>query len=204
MKKFITLLLLSAIATCGLFAQKTPTVGAINMERLLQEYVDYQTAFQRVKGAEESAKEYLEDKKKELGLDTVEEDLKALQLEAQNPAASDEARQTAKTKAEQLFKDNQAKIQSIQAMTRQIQQTNSQSSQRELTPYQLKARAAIIQVAKDKSIDLVVQIVPRNVNIKAEDGTETEYSFFDSPVVLYASEQLEITDAVLAVLNSGQ
>ena len=83
----------------------------------------------------------------------------------------------------------------------QLQQQNQQNRNRILNPYQLKMREAIIEVAKDKGFDLVVPIAPQKVTVPVDEETTEEYNVFMGNI-LYASDNIEITDSVIAVLNA--
>jgi hypothetical protein len=62
-------------------------------------------------------------------------------------------------------------------------------------------REAIIEVAKDKGFDLIVPIAPQKINVPAGDDKVDEYNVFMGNI-LYASDSIEITDSVIAVLNA--
>jgi len=51
MKKTITLFLASLFCAAALFAQKTPVVATVNVQRILNDYTAFQTAVEKVKGS---------------------------------------------------------------------------------------------------------------------------------------------------------
>ena len=201
MKKTIVLALVTLMAAGFSFAQEASRVGTVNMERLMNDYVDYQSAVKRVEGAAQTAQEEVDAFKAKLGLDEVEAKVQELQQTAQNPATADIARQNAESEAQKLINENQAKIQQLNAYGTQLQQQNQQNRNRILNPYQLKMREAIIEVAKDKGFDLVVPIAPQKVTVPVDEETTEEYNVFMGNI-LYASDNIEITDSVIAVLNA--
>jgi Skp family chaperone for outer membrane proteins len=201
MKKIIAFALVAIIAASTNFAQEASRVGTVNMERLMKDYVDYQSALKRVEGAAQSAQEEVDAFKAKLGLDAVETKVQELQQTAQNPATADMARQAAETEAQQLIADNQAKIQQLNAFGTQLQQKNQQNRNVILNPFQLKMREAIIEVAKDKNFDLVVPINPQKISVPLGDDETQEYNVFMGNV-LFADDSIEITDSVIAVLNA--
>lgn len=201
MKKTIVLALVTLMAAGFSFAQEASRVGTVNMERLMNDYVDYQSAVKRVEGAAQTAQEEVDAFKAKLGLDEVEAKVQELQQTAQNPATADIARQNAESEAQKLIEENQAKIQQLNAYGTQLQQQNQQNRNRILNPYQLKMREAIIEVAKDKGFDLVVPIAPQKVTVPVDEETTEEYNVFMGNI-LYASDNIEITDSVIAVLNA--
>ncbi len=201
MKKTIVLALVTLMAAGFSFAQEASRVGTVNMERLMNDYVDYQSAVKRVEGAAQTAQEEVDAFKAKLGLDEVEAKVQELQQTAQNPATADIARQNAESEAQKLINENQAKIQQLNAYGTQLQQQNQQNRNRILNPYQLKMREAIIEVAKDKGFDLVVPIAPQKITVPVDEETTEEYNVFMGNI-LYASDNIEITDSVIAVLNA--
>lgn len=200
MKKTLLLVLATLMVAGSNFAQEASRVGTVNMERLMNDYVEYQSAVKRVEGAAQTAQEEVDAFKAKLGLDEVETKVQELQQTAQNPATADIARQNAESEAQKLINENQAKIQQLNAYGTQLQQQNQQNRNRILNPYQLKIRAAIIEVAKDKGFDLVVPIVPQTISVPVGEESE-EYNVFMGNT-LYASDSIEITDSVIAVLNA--
>lgn len=201
MKKTIVLALVTLMAAGFSFAQEASRVGTVNMERLMNDYVDYQSAVKRVEGAAQTAQEEVDAFKVKLGLDAVEAKVQELQQTAQNPATADIARQNAESEAQTLINENQAKIQQLNAFGTQLQQQNQQNRDRILNPFRLKMREAIIEVAKDKGFDLVVPIAPQKVSVRVDEETTEEYNVFMGNI-LYASDNIEITDSVIAVLNA--
>lgn len=201
MKKIISITLASLLIAGSIFAQKASSIGTVNMERLMEDYVSYQVALKKVEGAAKTAQEEIDAFKAKLGLDEVEVKVQELQETAQNPATADMARQNAQAEAQKLIADNQASIQQLNAYGAQLQQQNDQNRNNILNPFQLKIREAIIDVAKDKGYDLIVPIAPRKVTVPSDAGKEVEYSIFMGDI-LYAGDSLEITDSVIALLNA--
>ncbi len=199
-KSFIHLLL--SIASMSLCISLGATeIGSVNMDRVAADYVAYQDALKKVEGAATTAQEEIDAFKAKLGLDSVEDKVQELQQTAQNPATSDIARQAAEDEARKLLSDNQAKIAQLNAFGNQMQEQNQQNRNKILNPFQLKIREAIIEVAKDKDYDLIVPIIPQKISIPLDDGKTEDYSVFTGNT-LYASDSIEITDSVIAVLNA--
>jgi outer membrane protein len=178
MKKLTTVFLASIFITAGLFAQKTPVVATVDVQRVLNDYTEFQSAVEKVKGSVAPAEEEIK---------KMQEDLQAIMTEgreaeamAKNPAASEEAKAEAQAKVAGL----QAQLQETQVKMQQFQQQAQalaqQGQQQELAPLQEKALAAVKTVAGDKGVDLV----------------------FAKNAVIFADDSLEITDAVIAVLNA--
>ncbi|MGB0263826.1 MAG: OmpH family outer membrane protein [Opitutales bacterium] len=201
MKKLSSLILIATLSVGSLFAQKAAVVGTVNMERVLADYAAYQSALERIAGAEQTAQEEIDSFKQKLGLDVVESQIQELQQKSLNPAIADAERQAAAEEAKDLIAANEAKIRQLNDFGQQLQDKTQQARQSALNPYEYKARDAVNSVAKDKNIDLVFPIIPRDVKVQEDDGSETEYSFYAGQV-MFASDALEITDAVIAILNA--
>ena len=180
MKKLTTVFLASVFITVGLFAQKSPVVATVDVQRVLNDYAAFQTAVEKVKGSVAPAEEEI--KKMQEGLQAIVAEGREAEAMAKNPAASEEAKAEAQAKVAGL----QAQLQETQAKMQQFQQQAQalakQGQQQELAPLQEKALEAVKTVAADKGIDLVL---PKNT-------------------VIFADDSLEISDAVIAVLNAGE
>ena len=60
MKKTIVLALVTLMAAAFSYAQEASRVGTVNMERLMNDYVGYQSALKRVEGAAQTARQHEE------------------------------------------------------------------------------------------------------------------------------------------------
>lgn len=178
MKKTTTILLASLFLAVGLFAQKTPLVATVDVQRVLNDYSEFQAAVAKVRASVEPVEQEMQ--KMQQSLQAIVAEGRAAETTAKNPAASDEARQEAQAKVAELG----AKLQSEQGMLRQFQQQAQQLAQQgqkeQLEPLQQKALEVVKTVATDKGLDLVI---PTNS-------------------VIYSAPTLEITDSVIAVLNA--
>jgi outer membrane protein len=178
MKKTITLILVSLFCAAALFAQKTPVVATVNVQRILNDYTEFQAAVEKVKGSVAPVEEEM--KKMQSNLEAIVTKGREAEAKAKNPALGDEAKAEAKAEIAGLQAQLQAAQVELQQFRQQAQQLAQQGQQEELAPLQQKAVEAVKEVAKDKGIDLVVPINS----------------------VVYSSDELEISDAVIAVLNA--
>ena len=180
MKKITLLFLASIFGVAGLFAQKAPVVATVNLQRILQDYSAFQAAVAKVKSSVAPVEEEIK---------KMQEDIQAIVLvgreaeaKSQNPALGEDARAEAQAEVAKL----QAKLSATQAelsqFRQQAQQLAQQGQQEQLAPLQQKALDAVKQVAQDKGIDLVMPI----------------------NTVVYASDALEISEAVIGVLNAAE
>ena len=180
MKKITTLFLASAFCAVGLFAQKTPVVGTVNVQRILNDYTAFQVAVEKVKGSVAPVEEEM--KKMQANIESIATTGREAEAKVKNPALGDEAKAEAQAEIAGLQAQLQAAQGEFQQFRQQAQQLAQQGQQEELAPLQQKAVEAVKQVAMDKGIDLVVPI----------------------NTVVFASEDLEISDAVIAVLNASE
>lgn len=180
MKKITTLLLASLFCAVGLFAQKTPVVATVNVQRILNDYSAFQAAVEKVKGSVAPVEEEM--KKMQANLEAIITKGREAEAKVKNPALGDEAKAEAQAEIAGLQAQLQAAQAELQQFRQQAQQLAQQGQQEELAPLQQKAVDAVKQVAMDKGIDLVVPI----------------------NTVVFASDDLEISDAVIAVLNAAE
>ena len=180
MKKFTTLIFASLLLVTGLFAQKATVVGVVDVQRVLSDFTEFQSAVEKVRGSVAPVEEEMQ--RMQTSIQAIVTEGREIENKANNPAASEEARAEAAAALPEL----QARLQEAQAnlnQFRQQAQTLAQQGQQEdLAPLQAKAVEAVKTVAEDKGIDVVLA---RNN-------------------LIYSSEALDISDAVIAVLNSGE
>ena len=180
MKKFTSLIFASLMLVTGLFAQKATVVAVVDVSLVLADFTEFQSALEKVRGSVAPVEEEMQ--RMQTSIQAIVTEGREIENKANNPAASEEARAEAAAALPEL----QARLQEAQAnlnQFRQQAQTLAQQGQQEdLAPLQAKAVEAVKTVAEDKGIDLVV---PKNN-------------------LIYSSDALEISDAVIAVLNSGE
>jgi len=197
MKIKILATLLALFALSGASAQeKDPKVAAVNMERLLAGYTAYQSALEKYEGSISPAEEELASLQKKL--EEMQSTGQELEVKKDNPALSAKAREEAQSEFNALAEEFRKTGAQFQAFQGQIQQLRNKSRQEYLLPLELRARETVVVVAKDKGVDLVLEIAP--VDVKQDE--ETSYSVYRG-TVLYASESMDLTDSVIAVLNSN-
>ena len=180
MKKITILFLTSIFCADGLFAQKTPVVATVNVQRILNDYTAFQAAVEKVKGSVGPVEEEM--KKMQASIESIVITGREAEARVKNPALGDEAKAEAKAEIAGLQAQLQAAQVELQEFRQQAQQLAQQGQKEELAPLQQKAVEAVKQVAMDKGIDLVVPI----------------------NTVVFAAEDLEISDAVIAVLNASE
>lgn len=105
-----------------------------------------------------------------------------LEAEIENPSIDPERKVEAEAEIEELKTQLQTAQLEIQQFRQQAQQLAQQGQQEDLAPLQEKAIEAVKQVATDKGIDLVLPV----------------------NTVVFSSDDLEITDSVVAILNMSE
>ncbi|HKK19583.1 MAG TPA: OmpH family outer membrane protein [Opitutales bacterium] len=178
MKKLLTIITASVILSAGLVAQKTPVVGTVDVQRVLNDYAAFQTAVEKIRGSVAPVEEEI--KKMQENIQQIITEGREAETMAKNPAASESAVAEAQAKVAELQQQLQQEQVKLNQFRQQAQQLAQKGQQEDLAPLQEKAVEAVSVVAKDKGIDLVV----------AKNN------------VIFADDSLEITDAVIAILNA--
>lgn len=178
MKKLITIITASVVLTAGLFAQKAPIVGTVDVQRVLNDYSAFQSAVEKIRGSVAPVEEEI--KKMQEKIQQIITEGREAETMAKNPAASESAVAEAQAKVAELQQQLQQEQVKLNQFRQQAQQLAQKGQKEDLAPLQEKAVEAVSVVAKDKGIDLVV----------AKNN------------VIFADDSLEITDAVIAVLNA--
>ena len=180
MKNIHTLLFAIIISTTGLSAQKSAVVGVVDVQRVLNDYSEFQTAVEKVRGSVAPVEEEIQ--KMQENIQAIVADGQAAETKASNPAASEDARAEATVQVNELRQKLQLAQAEINQFRQQAQQLAQQGQQEKLAPLQEKAVEAVKSVALDKGIDLVI---PKNQ-------------------VVYSSDTLDISEAVISLLNAGE
>lgn len=178
MKKLITILALTAFAFAGLSAQKTPIVATVDLQRVLNDYTAFQSAVEKVRSSVAPAEEEI--RKMQGNIQSIVQQGREASLKLENPASSEDAKAEAQAEMISLQRQLAEEQGMLQQFQQQARARAQQGQQEELAPLQEKAFDAVKVVAENKAIDLVL---PKNN-------------------VIFASDELEITDAVIALLNS--
>lgn len=178
MKKLLTIISASMLGAICLFAQKAPIIGTVDVQRVLNDYTAFQTAVEKIRGSVAPVEEEI--KKMQENIQQIITEGREVETMEKNPAASDSARAEATSRKTQLQEQLQQEQMKMNQFRQQAQQLAQKGQQDELAPLQEKAVEAVATVAKDKGIDLVLA----------------------KNAVIFADDSLEITDAVIAVLNA--
>ena len=94
MKKITILFLASVFCAVGLFAQKTPVVATVNVQRILNDYTAFQAAVEKVKSSVGPVEEEM--KKMQANIESIVTTGREAEARVKNPALGDEAKAEAK------------------------------------------------------------------------------------------------------------
>ena len=180
MKNSFILLFAFLVISTSLLAQKSASVGVVDVQRVLNDYSAFQVAVEKVRGSVAPVEEEMQ--KMQENIQTIVAEGQAAETKSNNPAASEEARAEAAVELNDLRQKLQLAQSEINQFRQQAQQLAQQGQQEKLAPLQEKAVEAVKSVALEKGIDLVV---PKNQ-------------------VIYSSEALDISEAVIDLLNDGE
>ena len=109
MKKFTILIFASLLLVTGLFAQKAPIVGVVDVQRVLADFTEFQSAVEKVRGSVAPVEEEMQ--RMQTSIQAIVTEGREIETKASNPAASEEARAEAAAALPEL----QAKLQEAQA-----------------------------------------------------------------------------------------
>jgi outer membrane protein len=186
MKRFLSTILVLALAfPIAAFAQGTPKIGTVDMQRAFKEYNKTKDAEAKINDAKNAAKkeydERAESYKKAL------DEINSLNKQLDAPALTAEAKT-------QKAKERDDKIANIKKMEREINDF-SQTRERQLQEQLMRMREGIVK----EITDVVVEKVKTNNMDFVFDRSGV--SLNGVPIVMYAPANVDFTNDIIAVLN---
>jgi outer membrane protein len=186
MKRFLSTILVLALAfPIAAFAQGTPKIGTVDMQRAFKEYNKTKDAEAKINDAKNAAKkeydERAESYKKAL------DEINSLNKQLDAPALTAEAKT-------QKAKERDDKIANIKKMEREINDF-SQTRERQLQEQLMRMREGIVK----EITDVVVEKVKTNNMDYVFD--KSGVSLNGVPIVMYAPANVDFTNDIIAVLN---
>jgi len=181
-KKHIILLAALVAGTLSLGAQDAPKVGLVDLDLVLQQYEKFNEAKAELQQQQQRADEELRPMVD--SINALREELGAVNDRINNPTSSEESQMEARNEARQLQAQLEQQAIEFQRLRGEAQRTIAQREQNMLSMVLDDVRGAAAEVADEKGIDLVLS----NQN----------------QIVLFFSGALEITDEVLAQLESSE
>ncbi|MGB0743855.1 MAG: OmpH family outer membrane protein, partial [Opitutales bacterium] len=124
MKKLVSIIIASVALSAVLVAQKTPVVGTVDVQRVLNDYTEFQTAVEKIRGS--VAPVELEIQKMQENIQQIITEGREADTMAKNPAASESAIAEARSKVTEL----QQKLQMENAKLQQFRQQAQQLAQK--------------------------------------------------------------------------
>src|SRR5246500_3290087 len=186
MKKSLSILsALTLAAPIAAFAQGTGKIGTVDMQRAFKEYNKTKDAEVKINDAKNAAKKEYDDRadsyKKAL------DEINNLNKQLESPALSAD-------KKSQTAKERDDKIANIKNMEREISDFR-QTRERQLQEQLMRVREGIVkeithvvmEKVKSKNLDLVFDKSGMSIN--------------GVPIIMYAPENVDFTNDVIAVLN---
>ena len=186
MKKLLTILLGSMLALpIATFAQGTVKIGTVDMNRAFKEYNKTKDAEAKINEAKNAAKKEYDDRadayKKAL------DEINNLNKQLDSSALSSEAKA-------KLAKDRDDKISNIKNMEREINEFR-QTRERQLQEQALRMREGIVKE--------ITEVLMEKVKTNGYDFVfdKSGMSLNGVPLLMYAKENVDFTNDIVAVLN---
>jgi outer membrane protein len=186
MKKFLLLTLAAGLAfPAASFAQGTPKIGTVDMQRAFKEYNKTKDAESKVNDAKNAAKKEFDDRTD--GYKKALDEINKLNQQLDAPALSADAKA-------QKAKDRDEKIANIKTMEREINEFR-QTREQQLQQQAMRMREGIVK----EITDIVLERVKTNGMdlVFDKSGLSTNYV----PVVLYSKDSADFTTEIIAALN---
>src|ERR1051325_717187 len=186
MKKFLSMLFtLTLVLPVGAFAQGAMKIGTVDMQRAFKEYNKTKEAEVKINDAKNSAKKEYDDRaesyKKAL------DEINNLNKQLESPALSAD-------KKTQTAKERDDKIANIKNMEREISDFR-QTRERQLQEQLMRVREGIVK----EITDVVMEKVKANHFDLVLD--KSGMSINGVPFLLYAPDNVDFTNDIIAVLN---
>lgn len=187
MKKHLILTMLAAVLFSASASAQTK-IGTVDMKKVFESYYKTKEAEAKINEARNNAKKELEDRM-DVAKKTLDE-VKKLDEEISKPELSKEAK-------EQKAKLRSEKAAELQTMDREIREFQ-QSREKQLQEQSVRMRAGIV--------DDINKIVAERVKAENYDLVvdKSGPSLNGVPVVLFARDTFEFTDAVVTALNKNK
>ena len=186
MTRNILTLFAAALLLCGASAQAQPTIGTVDVNRVIKEYSKMRDAETKVKEATSAANREF-DERAETYKKAIEE-LNRLGTQLEAPGLSAEAK-SAKTS------ERDEKLADVQLLQQEITDFRSQREE-QLQQHALRLREGILQ---DITEAVTEHVRTKGVDVVLDKSATAESSSL--PVILFAGKTVDLTDAVLAALE---
>ena len=190
MKKTLPILLGAALALTGTtaFAQSMIKVGSVDMKKVFESYYKTKDAETRINEARNAAKKELDERME--GYQKGVQEVGKLNEEINSPALGKEAKD-AKSKV------RDEKIAELKGMEREIQEFRG-TREKQLQEQSARMRQGIVDDINKVVLD---RVKAENYDMVVD---KSGMSLNGVPVVMYAKDSYEFTDAVVTALNKNK
>ena len=188
MKKYLLLTLAAAVLGSASASAQNIKVGTVDMKKVFESYYKTKDAEAKINEARNGAKKELEDRM-DVAKKTLDE-VKKLDEEIAKPELSKEAK-------EQKSKVRTEKATELQNMDREIREFQ-QSREKQLQEQSVRMRAGIVEDINKVVAD---KVKADNFDVVLDKSGP---SLNGVPIVLYARDSYEFTDAVVTGLNKNK
>ena len=172
-----TLIILSCALLSGLFSVSAGSIATVDVQKVLSEYVEFNQAVEKVRAAVAPIEEEIAKMQEEVT--NIIAEAREADARSNNPALEESARDEARSKIIELQTKLQNKQTQLQQFTQQAQELAQNGQQKDLTPLQDRALEVVQEISKKEGIDIVLATAS----------------------VVFANEDLDISDKVIAELN---
>jgi outer membrane protein len=186
MKKLLLLALTAGLAFPTLsFAQGSPKIGTVDMQRAFKEYNKTKDAEGKVNDAKNAAKKEFDDRTD--GYKKALDDINKLNQQLDSPALSADKKAT-------MAKERDEKIANIKTMEREINEFR-QTREQQLQQQAMRMREGIVK----EITDVVLERVKTNGMDLVFDKSGLSQNFV--PVLLYSKDNVDFTTEIITALN---
>lgn len=184
MKRKILFLLfpLLLVGGLGLNAQSNPKIGIVDVQMVFQQYDRFQEARQELAEVQQRAEESLAPKAEEL--QQLEEEVRSLEARINSPTITEESKLELQQEGGELLREFSQKRNQFMQLQQETRATVQQSrmNMERMALQEISGAAAV--VAEDMGLDLVLRS--------------------QEQIVLFFSDSMDISDAVLAQLKADE
>ena len=186
MKKLLLLALTAGLAFPTLsFAQGSPKIGTVDMQRAFKEYNKTKDAEGKVNDAKNAAKKEFDDRTD--GYKKSLDEINKLNQQLDSPALSADKKAT-------MAKERDEKIANIKTMEREINEFR-QTREQQLQQQAMRMREGIVK----EITDVVLERVKTNGMDLVFDKSGLSQNFV--PVLLYSKDNVDFTTEIITALN---
>lgn len=163
--------------SCGLLSVNAGSIATVDVQKVLSEYVEFNQAVEKVRASVAPIEEEIANMQEEIT--NIIAEAREADARSNNPALDESARDEARSKIIELQTKLQNKQTQLQQFSQQAQELAQNGQQADLTPLQDRALEVVKEISKKEGIDIVLATAS----------------------VVFANEDLDISDKVIAELN---